>query len=402
VPRREPTTGKLRRHAGLAVHATIVAALIPGYVALAPESRWDPLTIAVLVVLGLIAIRAEVSLPAGITLESLSALGLIATALAGAEPALIVLLTPILVSAATGRERLLRAGNLANVAAYGTYALVGAALLAAVAPHATTPTAFGWVLLVGLVQLLINWAVGPALYVTLWLGHTPRTALSVLADGVPAGAVMALLGATTVVLTPALGVLALALFALIVLLPQSFLAYAARTRPVARLSSDVATRRYAHALAIQLGLSRADRRHLRAVLDAASRRRPTGETVDYLHASTRGSGAPELDAQLTTEWWNGAGGPIGLSGPAIPEVARVIAVAETWSAMTSRSSPQLSHDDALMHLDTASGSRFDPAIVAAARAVVAQECVTVAEPAPEPRLHRLHVPRPLRRALAGG
>ncbi|HEX5617342.1 MAG TPA: HD domain-containing phosphohydrolase [Solirubrobacteraceae bacterium] len=357
--------------------------------------------LAVLVVLGLIAIRTEVSLPAGITLESLSALGLIATAVAGAGPALVVLLAPIVVHAVTGRERLLRAGNLANVAAYGTYALVGAALLAVVAPDATSPTAFGWVLLVGLVQLLINWLIGPALYVTLWLGHTPRTALAVLADGVPAGAVMALLGATTVLLIPALGILALALFALIVLLPQSYLTYAARTRPVARLSSDVATRRYAHALAIQLGLSRTERRHLRDVLDAAARRRPTGEAVDYLHASSGGVGAPELDAQLITEWWNGHGGPIGLSAAAIPEAARVIAVAETWSALTARGSPQLSHSEALTHLDAAAGFRFDPVVVAAARAVVAQELVTVAEPAPEPRLHRLHVPGPLRRALAG-
>jgi hypothetical protein len=357
--------------------------------------------LAVLVVLGLIAIRTEVSLPAGITLEALSALGLIATAVAGAGPALVVLLAPIVVHAVTGRERLLRAGNLANVAAYGTYALVGAALLAVVAPDATSPTAFGWVLLVGLVQLLINWLIGPALYVTLWLGHTPRTALAVLADGVPAGAVMALLGATTVVLIPALGILALALFALIVLLPQSYLTYAARTRPVARLSSHVATRRYAHALAVQLGLSRTERRHLRDVLDAAARRRPSGEAVDYLHASSRGVGAPELDAQLTTEWWNGHGGPIGLSAAAIPEAARVIAVAETWSALTARGSPQLSHNEALTHLDAAAGLRFDPVVVVAARAVVAQERVTVAEPAPEPRLHRLHVPGPLRRALAG-
>ena len=36
----------------------------------------------------------------------------------------------------------------------------------------------------------------------------------------------------------------------------------------------------------------------------------------------------------------------------------------------------------------------------AAHAVVAQERVSAAEPAPEPRLHALHVPAPLRRVLA--
>jgi hypothetical protein len=379
-----------------------VAALVPCYLTFAPPSTWDPLTVVVLVVLGIAAIRAEAALPAGITLESLSALGLIATAVAGALPALVVLLAPIAVNAAAGRERLLRAGNLANLAAYGSYALVGAVLLHAVTTDATAPSAFGWILLVGLVQLLVNWAVGPALYVTFWLGHTPRTALSVLADGVPAGAVMALLAAVTVILTPALGILALGLFALIVLLPQSFLAYAARTRPVALLPSAVATRRYAQALAMQLCLPRGGRRHLANVLDSAVRRKPTGDIVDYVHASARGNGAPHLDAQLTTEWWNGHGGPLGLSAAAIPEAARIIAVAETWSALTARDSPRLSHAEAITHLETASGSRFDPAVIAAARAVVAQERVSAAEPAPEPRLHRLRVPARIRRALAAG
>lgn len=393
---------RVRRRAGLVFHVAVVAVLVPCYLAVAPASTWDPLTVVVLVVLGVAAIRAEASLPAGITLESLSALGLIATAVAGPLPAVVVLFAPIVVNATSGRERLLRAGNLANVAAYGAYVLAGAVLLDAVTTDATSASAFGWVLLVGLVQLLVNWAVGPALYVTLWLGHSPRTVLTVLADGVPAGAVMALLAAITVLLTPALGIAAFGVFALIVLLPQSFLAYAARTRPVALLPADVATRRYAQALAIELRLSRRRRHHLRNVVDAALRHPPRGEVLDYVHASARGAGAPHLDAQLTTEWWNGHGGPLGLSDAAIPEAARIIAVAETWSALTARSSPQLSHEEAIAHLDAAAESRFDPAVVAAARAVVAQECVSATEPAPEPRLHRLRVPAPVRRALAAG
>jgi hypothetical protein len=380
----------------------VVVALVPCYLEFAPPAKWEPLTIVVLVALGIAAIRAEAALPTGITLESLSALGLIATAVAGALPALIVLLSPIVANAASGRERLLRAGNLANLAAYSAYALVGALLLDAVTTDATSASAFGWILLVGLAQLLVNWAVGPAVYVTFWLGHTPRTALSVLADGVPAGAVMALLAAITVVLTPAIGIVALGLFALIVLLPQSFLAYAARTRPVALLARDVATRRYAQALAMQLRLTRSRRRHLANVLDSAVRRRPSGDIVDYVHASARGRGAPHLEAQLTTEWWNGHGGPLGLTAAAIPEAARIAAVAETWSALTARESPRLSHAEAITHLDSAAGTRFDPAVVAAARAAVTQECVSAAEPAPEPRLHRLRVPARVRRALAAG
>ena len=53
-------------------------------------------------------------------------------------------------------------------------------------------------------------------------------------------------------------------------------------------------------------------------------------------------------------------------------------------------------------LDSAAGVRLDPRVVAAARAVVSQERLTAAEPAPEPRMHHLHVPERLRRALAAG
>ena len=393
----------VRRWAGLGIHAALLVALLLGYVLLAPPSRWDdPLTLAVLVVLGVIAIHTEVRLPAGISFEALSALALIATALAGALPALVVTLTPIVVSALTGRERLLRAGNLANLVAYGGYALAGALILDAVAADPTAPAAFGWLLVVGLIQLLLNWALGPAVYVTFWLGHSPRTVLDILRDGVPTGAVMVLLGACTVVLTPALGVLALAVFAAIALLPQSFLTYAARTRPVARLDRETATRRYAHALALHLGLSRGERRHLAGVAAAACRHPPTGEPIDYVRATLRDWDPANVDAQLLQEWWDGHGGPIGLRGEAIPLAVRVLSVAVTWSELTARDTPQLSHRAALEDLQAAAGTRLDPVVVVAAREVIAQERVSVAEPAPEPRLHHLRVPAALRRALAAG
>jgi HD-GYP domain-containing protein (c-di-GMP phosphodiesterase class II) len=103
-----------------------------------------------------------------------------------------------------------------------------------------------------------------------------------------------------------------------------------------------------------------------------------------------------------TEWWNGAGWPAGLPGTIIPEAARIAAVAQTWAALTAEGSPRLGHVDALAHLDAAAGVRLDPAVVRAARAVVGQERLSAGEPAPEPRLHNLHVPAPLRRVLASG
>ena len=69
-----------------------------------------------------------------------------------------------------------------------------------------------------------------------------------LRDALPAGIVMAALGAVTSCSTPALGLAALALFAFVAVLPQSALTFVARTRPVAALDPLTATRRYGNAL----------------------------------------------------------------------------------------------------------------------------------------------------------
>jgi hypothetical protein len=392
-----------RRRAGFVILLAAIAALVPAYLFLAPSSRWDdPALLVALVVLGVISIRTEVRLPSGITFESLSALSLIATALAGPLPALAVTLTPIVVNALMGRERLLRMGNVATVAAYGWYTLVGAALLHLAVPDPTAPSALMWVVVAGIVQLLVNWAVVGGIYLTTWLEHRPRTAVDVLLDGLPTGTVMVALGALTVVLTPALGLLALAAFAIVVLLPQSALSYAACARPVARLDQPTATSRYAYAIAVQLGLTRDERRHVRQVAAIARRQPPTGDPIDYARATLRDSSPASHDAQFVHEWWNGKGRPIGLRSEAIPLAARVLAVADTWSSLTARDTPELSHHDALSHLEEAAGHRLDPTVVRAAEAVIAQERVTAAEPAPEPRLHHLRLPAPLRRALADG
>jgi HD domain len=392
-----------RQGVGLAIHIAALAALVPAYVFVAPPSHWDdPVLLVALIVLGVIANRSEVPLPSGIHIDAIAPLSLIAVALAGPLPALAVTLAPILVSAVAGNEKLVRAGNLANLVQYGWYTLAGAALLQWVTPDPTAPAALAWLVVAGIVQLLLNWGVGSAIYLTMWLGHRPRTAVDVLLDGLPTGTVMVALGAVTIVLTPALGLLALAAFAVIVVLPQSALSYAARVRPVARLDRATAASRYAYALSVQLGLSRDERRHVRQVAALARRYPPTGDPIDYARATLRDSSPASHDVQFVHEWWNGKGRPIGLRSEAIPLAARVLAVADTWSALTARDTPELSHHDALSHLEEAAGHRLDPTVVRAAEAVIAQERVTAAEPAPEPRLHHLRLPAPLRRALADG
>lgn len=390
-----------RERAGLMAHGLAVLALAPAFLLLAPASDWsEPGLLLVLLALATIAIWHDVPLPSGISFDATAALALIAVALAGPLPALAVILPPMLVNAARRRERLLRAGNLANVAAYGWYTLTGALVLQAFAPDPTAPQALAWLFVAGLLQLLVNWAVGPAVYGTLWLGHPLRALVEMLRDALPAGGAMAALGAFTVVLYGALGLPALALFALVAVLPQGALTFVARTRPVALLDPLTAARRYAGAMAVHLSLSRTARCELDSVIRLAHARAVSGDAGEHVGDTVVDPSEVSCAAGHVTEWWNGAGGPAGVQGEIIPRSARIAAVARTWASLTAQGSPRLGHVEALEHLYGAAGIRLDPSVVHAARAVIAQERLSPAVPAPEPRMHRLRVPATLRRALA--
>jgi hypothetical protein len=390
-----------REWTGLLLHACAALALIPAYALLRPDAHWDrPLLLGVLCALAVVAIFNDVRLVRGVHFDATAALALIATALVGPLPALAVIFPPIAVNALCGRERLIRVGNLANLAAYGWYTLAGGLILQAVGADPGGFGAFGLLVAVGVLQLLINWLLAPALYGTLWLGHPLRALVVVLRDALPAGTLMAALGALTVLLFPVLGLLALAVFALVAVIPQSALTYVARTRPVGRLDPLTATRRYADALAIQLGLDRRERRELDAVVQLAHSRDVDGDVTEHLSHSVIDWSEVSCAAGHVTEWWNGAGGPAGLPGSIIPQSSRIAAVARTWAALTAEGSPGLGHREALWHLESAAGVRLDPRVVVAAGAVVAQERLSPAVPAPVPRMHNLRVPEPLRRVLA--
>jgi hypothetical protein len=386
----------------LAIHGLAVAALMPAFLWLAPETSWDrPELLAALLALAVIADFHDATLNTGIRFDAGMALALIALAIAGPLAALLVDLFPLVVGGLLRHQKLIRAGNLANVAAYGWKAIAAALVLSLAGAHGLAADIAPWLLLAAAAQLLVNWAVGPLVYATLWLGHPPSALVRMLANAVPAAALMLALGTVTSILIPPLGLFALAVFALIAVLPQSALTFAARTHPVSRLDPLSATQRYAHALALQLGLKRRERRHLARVAELSfARRAEAGDPIAYACATMRDPSRASWEAGHVYEWWNGAGGPAGLRGPVTPLTARIIAVADTWSALTARGGPQLSHADALEELDNASGARFDPRIVLAAHSVVAEERVSATEPAPEPRLHSLRLPASVRRALA--
>lgn len=391
-----------RRGAGLLLHALGSLALVPAFVLLAPASEWhDPLLLVVLCVLAVFADRSDVPLPSGVRFDATIALMLLCVALAGPLPALAIFFTPLLVNALTGHERLMRAGNLANLASNGWQAIGAAALLELMAlDGAPVVAAAGGYLAAGAVLFVLGWAVGPAVYGPLWLGQPLRAMVQALRDMSGAAAVMLALAVATALAYESTGMLALVLFAVVAVLPQSALTFVARTRPVARLDPLTASRRYAGAMAAHLGLRRAARRELDAVVRLAHARAVNGDPGEHLSHTVVDASEVSCAAGHVTEWWNGTGGPAGLPGAIIPESARIAAVARTWAALTAEGSPGLGHYEALAMLDSTAGVRLDPRVVEAARAVVSQERLTPAEPAPEPRLHRLHVPERMRRALA--
>ncbi len=75
------------------------------------------------------------------------------------------------------------------------------------------------------------------------------------------------------------------------------------------------------------------------------------------------------------ERWDGRGYPDGLAGEQIPFGSRVIAVADTYDAMTSDRAyrPAMTHEQAMAEIRRCAGAQFDPAVVVAFERAIAAE-----------------------------
>lgn len=78
--------------------------------------------------------------------------------------------------------------------------------------------------------------------------------------------------------------------------------------------------------------------------------------------------APQVIIQGTKfhhEWWDGTGYPNGLAGQQIPLVARVLAVADVYTALTSDRAYRHAYtpEQARLEIERNAGTQFDPNIV---------------------------------------
>ena len=82
--------------------------------------------------------------------------------------------------------------------------------------------------------------------------------------------------------------------------------------------------------------------------------------------------------RATHERWDGAGYPDGLAGTEIPLAARIVAVCDAYSAMTSERAYRdaVGGPDALSELRRCAGTQFDPQVVEAFCAGIAAEPLT--------------------------
>jgi two-component system, cell cycle response regulator len=144
-------------------------------------------------------------------------------------------------------------------------------------------------------------------------------------------------------------------------------------------------------LARRLGLSReeiddialaAELHEVGLLADTATIRNHTVEGARIIGAAAGLAPVASL-VRASAERFDGSGYPDGLAGEAIPLGARIIAVAVAFTELAEPGPHQLgkSPDEALAELQQSSGTQFDPHVIEALTAELAEDAVPVAAPA---------------------
>ena len=392
---RAPDASHQRELTAIALNLFPLLLGLGGLALLVPHSDWgQPVLLASLAAVSAIAYGAEARLKAAnrVFFGANLIVALVALAAIGPVAAFVIWLVPDLLTRFVLRsERRLSPGFAANVGSFALACLAGAGLIAlAGSPGGAhiVPALYA----AGIAMWAVNFCFARLTFAPFYQRYRPtalvRDEFAYLAPPVLG---MLVVGVLTAVLVGSIGVLALAPLALVIVVPQAALERIAGAHSTADLTRSQAIGLYSAAIADVLGLSRNERREIAA--------------AGKLLAPAEAGAAPELtDAPEATllalhahERWSGDGWPAALPAEAIPLGSRILAVAEAWAGLTARGTLELPQSEAILSLAAQSGSAFDPQVVDAAARVVGDEEGFAREPTFQPTLHRLRVPRGVRR-----
>jgi HD domain-containing protein len=373
--------------------------ILPAFLILGQTSNWHPeLLLAALAGIAIFSYFGAVLVERTVMLDAGFVVALAALVFLGPLPAACIWIGTEVVAFAV--EKVRPSAFFANVASYGLGAIAGGLVMSALVGEApltsSGPEVIAVIALAGITMQTVNFLVTRGLIAVVRDGRRPLETIKIeFVKPSPANALMIAIGTATVLLYMELGVLALGLFALTVQVPQLLLPVLMRARPVAELDHVSAVRLYALAMADVLDLGY---RKCQVLKDSTQfiRERPLVPRSGDLSNLSTGHRLAIVEAVLYyREHWDGKGGkPGAFGGELIPLSSRVLAVADAWAGLTSKNSPQLSHAQAMHQLESRAGMHFDPAVVAAAAQVVADERLGLpAKAALQPRLHRLPLPR---------
>ncbi len=383
------------RRGPFAAASPIVGSALVAVVAFAlltPSSSWtESISIFALAAISAVAYMSglRLKITEAAYFDASIALALLALAIGGPIPALLVWLVPDVMARFILRvDPIGSPGHVATVASFALAVVAGAWVLSLDGTAGVTAPAL---YTAGLAMYVVNFVVARVFFATPYQGFRVRDIVrSEFME--MAVSILAILGVTVVIwaLMDTLGVLALVPFALVILLPQFALQALTRRRSIARHGTEYATHVYAAAIADEMGLSRLERRLLTEATIGP-------DSSPSLALPRRRHGLHGLVMLGLDERWDGRGGPFGARGQSTLRVSRVLSVARAWSKLTAADGPRLNQTEAMLALELRSGSELDPQIVNAAGAIVAAEKAFLREPDFEPRLHTLPVPRALRR-----
>jgi hypothetical protein len=395
-----PNSSFRRTLLAVALNLAPAAVAVAAFILIAPPSDWsDPVLIAALAAVSGIAYGAEARLKSAnrVFFGATLVVALVTLGVAGPVPALLVWLVPDLIARLALRsEQWVSPGFIANVTSYALAVLVGAWVLElAGSPTGTemAPALYA----AGVAMSAINFCFARLTFAPFYQGYRPAALIrDEFVDLAPAVLGMLVVGVLAAVLVEEIGVVALAPLAAVIVVPQLALERITNAASAARLARADAMRLYTAAIADVLDMPRRERRELACAADLV---RPTDEPLGARGLDWREADVSRIAflALHSHERWAGDGLPAGLPAEAIPEGSRILAVADAWAGLTAAGTAEMSQSEAILALSAQADLAFDPAVVAAAAQVVGVVEGFARDPYVQPRLHRLPVPRSVRR-----